>query len=193
MTGKKTMTGNQPIDGGTPVTSGRTPDRLSFTIGDLAVYPGHGVGRILAIERKMVHGGTQEFYVMKILENDLLIMIPTKKVQLVGLRNLIEEADIPKIYEIFRAGWDMPADTQTWNRRYRDYTDRIKTGSLYDVARVFRELHILKLSKELSFGERKLYDTAQTLLVKEISTTRRTSEEKILSEIETLFSQDIQA
>ncbi len=130
---------------------------------------------------------------MKILENDLLIMIPTQNVHMVGLRNLIDESDIPKIYEIFRSEWELPADTQTWNRRYRDYTDRIKTGSLYDVARVFRELHILKLSKELSFGERKLYDTAQTLLVKEISTTRRTSEDKILSEIETLFPQESQA
>ncbi|MBU1569781.1 MAG: CarD family transcriptional regulator, partial [Proteobacteria bacterium] len=76
---------------------------------------------------------------------------------------------------------------------YRDYMDKIKTGSLYDVAEVFRDLYLLKLTKDLSFGERKLYDTAQTLLVKELSTARNTSEDKIFSEIESLFVHDEQS
>jgi CarD family transcriptional regulator len=83
---------------------------------------------------------------------------------------------------------DTPTDNQTWNRRYREYMDKIKTGSLYDVAEVFRDLFLLKMSKDLSFGERKLYDTAQVLLVKELSTAKNTDEETILSEIESLFS-----
>jgi len=78
-------------------------------------------------------------------------------------------------------------DNQTWNRRYREYMDKIKTGSLYEVAEVFRDLSILRLTKDLSFGERKLYDTAQGLLVKELSTARNTNEEAIVSEIESLF------
>ena len=78
-------------------------------------------------------------------------------------------------------------DNQTWNRRYREYMDKIKTGSLYEVAEVFRDLSILRLTKDLSFGERKLYDTAQSLLVKELSTARNTNEEAIVSEIESLF------
>jgi CarD family transcriptional regulator len=81
-------------------------------------------------------------------------------------------------------------DSQTWNRRYRDYMDKIKTGSLYDVAEVFRDLYLLKLTKDLSFGERKLFDTAQTLLVKELSTAKNTTEAKIFSEIESLFVQE---
>jgi CarD family transcriptional regulator len=79
-------------------------------------------------------------------------------------------------------------DNQTWNRRYREYMDKIKTGSLYDVAEVFRDLSLLKLTKDLSFGERKLYDTAQVLLVKELSTARKTDEETIISEIESFFT-----
>ena len=79
------------------------------------------------------------------------------------------------------------ADNQTWNRRYREYMDKIKTGSLYDVAEVFRDLFLLKLNKDLSFGERKLYDTAQILLVRELSTAKKTDEDSILSEIESLF------
>jgi len=81
-------------------------------------------------------------------------------------------------------------ETQTWNRRYRDYMEKIKTGSLYDVAEVFRDLSLLKLTKDLSFGERKLYDTAQTLLVIELSTARDTDEETIISEIELLFEKE---
>jgi CarD family transcriptional regulator len=79
---------------------------------------------------------------------------------------------------------------QTWNRRYREYMDKIKTGSLYDVAEVFRDLSLLKLTKDLSFGERKLYDTAQVLLVRELSTAKKTDEETILSELESLFVSD---
>jgi len=82
---------------------------------------------------------------------------------------------------------DSGSDNQTWNRRYREYMDKIKTGSLYDVAEVFRDLSLLKLTKDLSFGERKLYDTAQILLVKELSTAKKTDEETVLSEIESFF------
>jgi len=85
---------------------------------------------------------------------------------------------------------DIAAESQTWNRRYRDYMEKIKTGSLFDVAEVFRDLYLLKLTKDLSFGERKLYDTAQTLLIKELSTSRQTTEDTILLEIESLFIQE---
>jgi CarD family transcriptional regulator len=78
-------------------------------------------------------------------------------------------------------------DSQTWNRRYREYMEKIKTGSLYDVAEVFRDLYLLRLTKDLSFGERKLFDTATTLLLKELSTARDTDEQTIMSEIESLF------
>jgi CarD family transcriptional regulator len=83
---------------------------------------------------------------------------------------------------------DGPIDNQTWNRRYREYMDKIKTGSLYEVAEVFRDLYLLKLTKDLSFGERKLYDTAQILLVKELSTAKKTDEKTVLTEIESLFA-----
>jgi CarD family transcriptional regulator len=82
---------------------------------------------------------------------------------------------------------ELPGETQTWNRRYREYMEKIKTGSLYDVAEVYRDLSLLKLTKDLSFGERKLYDTAQTLLVTELSTARNTDEQTIISEMESLF------
>ncbi len=101
--------------------------------------------------------------------------------------------EIPKIYDLMRNQRDIAAESQTWNRRYRDYMEKIKTGSLFDVAEVFRDLYLLKLTKDLSFGERKLYDTAQTLLIKELSTSRQTTEDTILLEIESLFDQETAA
>jgi len=161
-----------------------------FKVGDLAVYPAHGVGRINSIETKIINGETHDFYMMKILENEMIIMIPTWNVEQVGLRDIIDQEDIPKVYEVMKKRLNSPAETQTWNRRYREYMEKIKTGSLYDVAEVFRDLSLLKLTKDLSFGERKLYDTAQTLLVMELSTARDTDEQTIISEIELLFAQD---
>jgi len=161
-----------------------------FQVGDLAVYPAHGVGRIEAIENRVVNGQKHDFYILKVLENSMVIMIPTWNVEFVGLRNIISEKEIPKVYEVMKTEREMPFESQTWNRRYREYMDKIKTGSLYDVAEVFRDLFILKLTKDLSFGERKLYDTAQALLVSELSTARKTDEETIISEIESLFVSD---
>jgi len=167
-----------------------TPTR-EFVVGDLAVYPAHGVGRIEAIESKVVNGESHDFYIMKILENGMVIMIPISNVESVGLRDIISKKDVPRVYAVMKSRKDGLPDNQTWNRRYREYMDKIKTGSLFDVAEVFRDLFLLKLTKDLSFGERKLYDTAQILLVRELSTAKNTDEETILAEIESLFVADI--
>ena len=161
-----------------------------FQVGDLAVYPAHGVGEIQAIESRVVNGEKHDFYIMKVLENGMVIMIPISNVESVGLRDIIDKKEIPKVYEIMKFRKDGLPDNQTWNRRYREYMDKIKTGSLYDVAEVFRDLFLLKLTKDLSFGERKLYDTAQVLLVRELSTAKNTDEDTIISEIESLFVAD---
>ncbi len=161
-----------------------------FQVGDLAVYPAHGVGEIQAIESRVVNGEKHDFYIMKVLENGMVIMIPVRNVESVGLRDIISKKDVPRVYDVMKSRKDGLPDNQTWNRRYREYMDKIKTGSLYDVAEVFRDLFLLKLTKDLSFGERKLYDTAQVLLVRELSTAKNTDEDTIISEIESLFVGD---
>jgi CarD family transcriptional regulator len=163
---------------------------LVFQVGDLAVYPAHGVGKIEAIECRVINGEKHDFYIMKVLENNMLIMIPIRNVESVGLRDIIDQKEISKVYEVIKSKKDSLNDNQTWNRRYREYMDKIKTGSLYDVAEVFRDLSLLKLTKDLSFGERKLFDTAQILLVKELSTAKNTDEETIISELESFFTPD---
>lgn len=165
------------------------PKVREFHVGDLAVYPAHGVGMIEAIESRVVNGERHDFYIMKVLENSMVIMIPTWNVDSVGLRDVISKKEIPKIYAVMKKEKETSTDSQTWNRRYREYMDKIKTGSLYDVAEVFRDLYILRLTKDLSFGERKLFDTATTLLLKELSTAKNTDEETIMSEIESLFAE----
>jgi len=162
-------------------------DPVKFEIGKLAVYPAHGVGRIEAIESRVINSEKQEFYIMKILENSMVIMIPVQNVESVGLREIIALNDVINVYQVMKDR-NIPQDNQTWNRRYRDYMEKIKTGSLYEVAGVFRDLYLLKLTKELSFGERKLLDTAQCLLIKELAIAKKTDEDVILKEIDDLFT-----
>ena len=159
-----------------------------FTVGDLAVYPAHGVGRIESIESRNIGGDKQNFYIMRILENDMVIMIPTQNVNSVGLRDIIPSEKVPEVYAILREK-DLPGDNQTWNRRYREYMEKIKTGSLYEVAGVFRDLYLLRGTKDLSFGERKLLDTAQILLLKELSIAKNITEQAILAEIESMLEE----
>jgi CarD family transcriptional regulator len=160
---------------------------LMFKVGDLAVYPAHGVGVIERIETQEISGSSQDFYVMRILDNGMIIMIPTRNVGSVGLREIIQKKEVPKLYSILKKR-DVPVDNQTWNRRYREYMEKIKTGSVYEVAEVYRDLLMLKLEKELSFGERKMLDTAKNLLVKEISLAKQVEESQVEKDLEKIFS-----
>lgn len=157
-----------------------------FKPGDKAVYPAHGVGEVKAIETREIAGSRQTFYILKILDNGMTIMVPTQNVQSVGLRELIDEEQVDEVYEILRER-DITVDNQTWNRRYREYMDKIKTGSVYEIAEVLRDLSLLKFDKELSFGERKMLDTARSLLVKELSIAQECDEEEVLKEIQKIF------
>jgi len=158
-----------------------------FKVGDLAVYPAQGVGVIEAIEKKEYMGSKQTFYIMKIMSNGMKIMIPTNSAESVGLREIIAEKEISKVYDILR-NKDVTIDKQTWNKRYKEYLDKIKTGSVFEVARVLRDLFILKSDKNLSFGERKMMDTAKSLLVKEISIASNLEETKVEQDLRLILT-----
>ncbi len=157
-----------------------------FLEGDMAVYPAHGVGLIQAIETQTIGGVDQSFYVMKILDNDMTIMIPTATSDNVGLRAIISTDEVTEVITILKER-DIKINAQTWNRRYRDYMEKIKTGSVFEVAVVLRDLFLLKEDKDLSYGERKMLDTAKGLLVKELSLAKHTDEEQVEKQIEQLF------
>ena len=158
-----------------------------FKVGDKAVYPAHGVGKVTGIERQSIAGETERFYILQILENGMKIMIPTRKVDDVGLRNVISKKQAEKVYQILKKR-EIVGDNQTWNRRYREYMEKIKTGSVFEVAEVLRDLYLLKFDKDLSFGERKMLDMARNLLVKELAIAKRKKEEDIETELAKIFS-----
>ena len=157
-----------------------------FKIGDMAVYPTHGVGVIESIESKEISGDKQTFYVLKVLGNGMTIMVPTDNADSVGLREVIPHKQVSRVYKILKQK-DIEIDSQTWNRRYREYVEKIKTGSIFEVAGVLRDLFLLRLDKDLSFGERRMLDTARNLLIKELSIVKKSSEDTIDKEIKKIF------
>jgi CarD family transcriptional regulator len=159
---------------------------ITFKVGDKAVYPAQGVAEVIRIEEKDIAGSRQCFYVLRILDTDRKIMVPVTNASAVGLRQVINELEIREIFDILRER-TMAFDNQTWNRRYRGFMDKIKTGSIYDVAEVLRDLYRLKTDKQLSFGERRMLDTARTLIVKEIAIARKQTEDEVKTEIESIF------
>lgn len=146
-----------------------------FKVGDHAVYPGHGVGRIDKIEIKEILGSKHEFYSIIIQETGMRVMIPASNIKSVGLRPLINKDEAAQVVQILKDK-NVKIDTQTWNRRYREYMEKIKTGSVVEIAAVLRDLYMLKVDKELSFGEKKMLETAKTLLVKELDLTPEVKE-----------------
>jgi CarD family transcriptional regulator len=159
-----------------------------FKIGDLAVYPAHGVGIIERIEQRKISDCQEDFFVMRILENNMIIMIPSSNVANVGLRQIIDRKEVPKVFSILKDRDICVGDNQTWNRRYRDYMEKIKSGSVYEVAEVYRDLTNIQHGKDLSFGERKMLDTARSLLIKEISLAKNMKEEDVERDIQLSFS-----
>jgi CarD family transcriptional regulator len=168
---------------------GRPRMALNFKVGDRAVYPAQGVAEITAIEKKEIFGNQETFYVLQVLDSAKKIMIPLTKVESVGLRPVITKRQADEVYVVLKER-DVKLDQTTWNRRYRRYLEKIKTGSIQDVAEVLRDLYILKEDKPLSFGERKMLDTARQLLVQELSVARKVKEQKILDSLIEIFGDD---
>lgn len=159
--------------------------KLEFNEEDKVVYPAHGVGVIDSIKLRKVSGSEQKFYNITIIETGMKIMVPVAQAETVGLRRVVDSKTVDEVYDILKQK-NVKVDTQTWNRRYREYSQKIKTGSVLEIARVIRDLSVLKGDKDLSFGEKKMLDTAQGLLVKELSIAKSSTETKIKAELEQL-------
>lgn len=157
-----------------------------FNIGDKAVYPGHGVAEVTGLERREIAGSAMEFYVLRVLENDMKVMVPKSNANAVGLRQIVGAQQIKEVYGVLsRRGEKI--STATWNRRYREYMEKIKTGSLMEIAAVLRDLCILRSDKDLSFGERKMLDTARTLLVQELALAKGVENADVVRELDEMF------
>lgn len=160
---------------------------MQFEVGDRAVYPAQGVTEIVSIDTREIGGTSQTFYVLRVMDSDKKIMIPVSNVENVGLRAVVNDRELEEVYDILRER-DVDLNQQTWNRRYRAYVEKIQTGSPFEIAEVLRDLNLLKFHKTLSFGERKMLDTARRLLVQELAIAKDSTEDDIIEEIEHIFS-----
>jgi CarD family transcriptional regulator len=159
----------------------------SFQVGDMAVHPAHGVGEVTGIERRDLGGSMNLFYVLKIIDSGLKVMIPTSSVAQVGLRRVMSKKEADKVLRILRAP-EVAVDVQPWNRRFRAYTEMLKSGSPYEIAKVLRDMYRLKFDKDLSFGERRLLDQAKSLLVKELALAKQMKPGAMEGEISQIFT-----
>jgi CarD family transcriptional regulator len=159
---------------------------VPFGLGELAVYPAHGVGLIESREHRTIGSRDYDFLILRILENGLKIMIPAQNIQEVGLRPLMGRGEVKKVFKVLQTPPKTP-ENANWNRRHREYMEKIKTGSPCDVAEVMGELLAMRGEKELSFGERKLLDMVTMLLVKEIALASNRTEVEVEAAITACF------
>jgi len=159
-------------------------------IGENGVYPAHGVVEVVGIESKEFRGTSKRFYILKVLDNEVTVMVPTDNANTVGLRPIVSKSKVSRVYNILGNKEKNNVRTngnQSWNKRYREYADKLKSGDIYEVASVLREIKLLQNGKELSFGERRIMDSALGLLIKEISISKKQKEDKIETEIKKLL------
>jgi CarD family transcriptional regulator len=140
----------------------------TFRIGDRAVYPAHGVAEIVAIETKEIAGQRKEFYVLRVVQSEMKLMIPCDGADRAGLRNVVNAETVAQVFEVLRSA-DVAVKPGPWNRRFREYTELVNSGSLVEVAKVFRDLWRIRPDRELSYGERRLLEHSKNLLVAELA------------------------
>ena len=154
-------------------------------VGDKAVYPGHGVGQITSIEDKHIMGSKLTFYSMEIMESGTKIMIPKNRLESIGVRPVASKKQAKEVMNIIS---DDNAEEKAvkfkgknWQKRHQSYMDKIKTGSIYEIAKVIRNLNQIKEGKELSYGEKKMMSKAKNILYSELSLTMDKKDLKVLS------------
>ncbi|NLG69755.1 MAG: CarD family transcriptional regulator [Firmicutes bacterium] len=139
---------------------------MQFKVGDKVVYPMHGAGIIEAIEEREVLGQRQQYYIMKLPMGDMQVMIPLRSVEEVGLREVISPQEVSRVFEVLQG--EKTKMSQNWNRRYRANLEKIKSGDIFEVAEVVRNLSIRDKEKGLSTGERRMLESARQILISEL-------------------------
>jgi CarD family transcriptional regulator len=139
---------------------------IEFDVGDSVVYPHHGAGKVLRKEKKEVLGESRVYLTIKILHNDMTVMVPTENAALAGLRRVIDDETVKKVQAVLSDECsEMP---KNWNRRFKHNRDKIKTGDIYELAEVVRNLAIRESEKGLSTGEKQMFTRAKRILCSEL-------------------------
>ena len=152
-----------------------------FNIGDKIVYPMHGAGTIAAIEEKDILGVKQSYYILQ-MPGEVKVMIPTAKAEEVGVRNIIDKQSVEKVIGILEQ--DETAMDKNWNKRYRDNMEKMKSGDIYEVADVVRNLSFKQKEKGLSTGEKKMLNNAKQILVSELVLAEHATQEEVEEMVE---------
>ncbi len=157
-----------------------------FNIGDKVVYPMHGAGVIESIEEKEISGERLSYYIIKLPMGDMKAMVPLNKVDEVGLRQVIDGEEVLKVLEVLKSETsNMP---NNWNHRYRANMEKIKSGSIFEVAEVVRNLSIREREKGLSTGEKKMFENARRILLSELVLAKDSTENSIREMLENYLS-----
>jgi CarD family transcriptional regulator len=144
----------------------REIENIEFELGDNVVYPHHGAGKVLKKERKKMFGEEREYLTIKILHNDMTVMVPCENAGKAGLRRVIDEDTVKKVLAVLQD--EVSEMPKNWNRRFKHNRDKIKTGDIYELAEVVRNLAIREHEKGLSTGEKQMFTRAKKILASEL-------------------------
>ncbi len=165
-----------------------------FAVGSLVAYPAQGVGRVEKIETQVIGGISAELYIVRILSNNVTLLVPVGNVENVGLRPVYNKKQGREILAYLGDRSDFSGYSgQNWNRRYREYSDKLKSNDLRDVAYVLKELILIGRDKDLSFGERRLLEQAQGLITLELSFALGKEQDEIKQQIEDMYADVLKA
>lgn len=158
-----------------------------FSVGDRVVYPMHGAGIIEAIEEKEILGARKKYYVMKMPLGEMKVLIPTDNISQVGLRGVIEKEKVEEVIVVLQG--EMSNMPSNWNRRYRNHLEKIKTGDIFEVAEVVRNLMLRDREKGLSTGESKMLDTARQILMSELILVQGMERSDVVGLLDDIFEE----
>ena len=162
-------------------------EKIDFKLGDNVVYPHHGAGKVLKKEKKEIFGETREYLTIKILHNDMTVMVPTENAALAGLRRVIDEATVKKVLKVLRD--DVSEMPKNWNRRFKHNREKIKTGDIYELAEVVRNLALRETEKGLSTGEKQMFTRAKKILASELMYALDKDEEEAEAYLDDLLAE----
>jgi CarD family transcriptional regulator len=164
----------------------REAECIAFEIGDNVVYPHHGAGQVIKKEQKEILGETREYLTIKILHNDMTVMVPCENAGKAGLRRVIDEETVKKVLAVLSD--DVSEMPKNWNRRFKHNRDKIKTGDIFELAEVVRNLAIREQDKGLSTGEKQMYTRAKKILASELMYALEKTEEQTEAHLDDLLS-----
>ena len=162
------------------------PPHFELHVGDKVVHPAHGLAEVAAIEHRELGGVKGEFYILRILDNGMRVMVPRASSSAAGIRPVMSSKEADRVLETMKAR-EVAVDLQPWSRRFRAYTEMIKSGAPHEVAKVLRDMYRLKFDKDLSFGERRLLDQAKSLLMMELAAAKKMTEGELKAQVEDMF------